>query len=125
MHGAQVGQTVVDIAIVRTPNFAPHGPDRPAETQVRIAVSRYLLARRKSGVQIPSPPPHPDNSTNAGRPGRSSPSYRGMRTESASLPVIRGMGALLSSDDYGVERRANGEPSSVWRYVVEVAGCKP
>jgi hypothetical protein len=36
---------------------APHGPKRPAETRVRTAVGGHLLARRKPGVQIPSPPP--------------------------------------------------------------------
>jgi hypothetical protein len=39
------------------PNFAPDGRDPPAETLVGTAVSRRLLARRKPGVQIPSPPP--------------------------------------------------------------------
>ena len=33
---------------VRTPNFAPDGPQRPAQTRLRTAVSRTLLARRKS-----------------------------------------------------------------------------
>jgi hypothetical protein len=42
---------------VRTPNFAPDGPARPGETLVRTAVSRSSLARRKSGVNLPSPPP--------------------------------------------------------------------
>jgi len=39
------------------PNFASDGPCRPAETLVGTAVGRHLLARRKPGVQIPSPPP--------------------------------------------------------------------
>jgi hypothetical protein len=39
------------------PNFAPDGPARPAKMQVRMALSSNSLARRKSGVQIPSPPP--------------------------------------------------------------------
>jgi hypothetical protein len=42
---------------LRTPNFVADGCWRTGKTQVRTAVSRYLLARRKSGVQIPSPPP--------------------------------------------------------------------
>jgi hypothetical protein len=48
----------VMLALVRTPNFASDGPRRPGKTLVRIAVSASLLARRKPGVQIPSPPPH-------------------------------------------------------------------
>jgi hypothetical protein len=51
-------KTAVDEDFVRTPNFAPDGPQRPAEMQLRTAVGAFLLARRKSGVQIPSPPPH-------------------------------------------------------------------
>jgi RimJ/RimL family protein N-acetyltransferase len=43
---------------LRTPNFAPDGRQWPGETVVRTAVSALLLARRKSGVHIPSPPPH-------------------------------------------------------------------
>jgi len=44
--------------LILTPhNFAPDGPQRPAQTVVGKAVSRRLLARRKPGVQIPSPPP--------------------------------------------------------------------
>jgi hypothetical protein len=38
---------------VRTPYFAPDGPDRPAETQLGTAVSGSLLARRKSGFKSP------------------------------------------------------------------------
>jgi hypothetical protein len=69
----RVGGTEPPRRCVRTPNFAPHGPDRPGETQVRTAVSAPLLARRKSGVQIPSPPPH----TSPGhRPGGSPPPDR-------------------------------------------------
>jgi hypothetical protein len=49
--------TVVDEAVVRTPNFTPDGRQRPAQTLVRTAVGCHLLARRKPGVQIPSPPP--------------------------------------------------------------------
>jgi hypothetical protein len=51
-------RSVIDEAIVRTPYFAPDGPRRPGKTQLRTAVGCHLLARRKSGVQIPSPPPH-------------------------------------------------------------------
>jgi hypothetical protein len=48
MHGDGGGpQTVVDDAFVRTPNFTPNGRDPPAETPVRTAVGRYLLARRE------------------------------------------------------------------------------
>src|SRR5215207_4256213 len=35
-----------------------------AETQVGMAVGCHLLAQRKPGVQIPSPPPHPDDQRN-------------------------------------------------------------
>jgi hypothetical protein len=49
MHGDGGGlRTVIDEAIVRTPNFAPDGPRRPAQTQLCTAVGRHLLARRKS-----------------------------------------------------------------------------
>jgi hypothetical protein len=41
-------RTVVDEAFVRTPNFAPDGRDRPADTPVRTAVGCHLLARRCS-----------------------------------------------------------------------------
>jgi hypothetical protein len=58
---------------VRTPNFAPDGSRRPAQTQLRTAVSRPLLARRKPGVQIPSPPPH---KRTGHRPGGSPPPGR-------------------------------------------------
>ena len=41
------------------PNFAPGGRDRPGETLVGMAVSRRLLARRKSEVQhLTSTPPY-------------------------------------------------------------------
>jgi hypothetical protein len=50
----------------RTPNFASDGRRRPGNTRVRTAVSVFLLARRKPGVQIPSPPPSPDNQGNDG-----------------------------------------------------------
>src|SRR5215211_6736879 len=35
---------------VRTPYFAPDGPDPPAETPARTAVGHYLLARRCCGA---------------------------------------------------------------------------
>jgi hypothetical protein len=38
--------TVVDEAVVRTPNFTPDGRQRPAQTLVRTAVGCHLLARR-------------------------------------------------------------------------------
>jgi hypothetical protein len=50
---------LVDQDFVRTPNFAPDGCRRPAETPAGTAVGWSLLARRKPGVQIPSPPPQP------------------------------------------------------------------
>jgi hypothetical protein len=43
--------------IARTPNFAPDGQQSPAQTALRTAVGPSSLARRKPGVQIPSPPP--------------------------------------------------------------------
>jgi hypothetical protein len=42
-----------DEAFVRTPDFTPDGSQPPGETLVRIAVSRSLLARRKSGGSNP------------------------------------------------------------------------
>jgi len=49
MHGDEGGpRTVVDEALVRTPNFAPDGPQRPAQTLRRTAVGCHLLARRSS-----------------------------------------------------------------------------
>ena len=39
-------------ASARTPNFAPDGSRRPAETLVRTAVSVYLLARRRSPQRL-------------------------------------------------------------------------
>jgi uncharacterized membrane protein len=96
----EMAKTVVDKAFVRTPNFPSHGCSRAAETQVSTAVGRSLLARRKSGVQIPSPPPHrrlwsvaPSGSSRRGRAirrwlaGQQSGSNRG--------------GAFLSSEEFG------------------------
>jgi hypothetical protein len=37
---------------VRTPNFTPDGPQRPAQTLVRTAVGCHLLARRWSRGQL-------------------------------------------------------------------------
>jgi hypothetical protein len=58
--------TRVKLDSLRTPNFAPDGPTRAGKTLVRTAVSDSLLARRKPGVQIPSPPPTLMTSGNAG-----------------------------------------------------------
>jgi hypothetical protein len=44
-------------AFVTPPNFAPDGPARAAKMQVGMALTPNSLARRKPGVQIPSPPP--------------------------------------------------------------------
>jgi hypothetical protein len=49
-------------------NFAAYGRRRPGKTGFRTAVPRRLLARKKSGVQIPSPPP--SNSLVTGLAGR-------------------------------------------------------
>jgi hypothetical protein len=46
-----------EVAFVTPPNFAPDDPALPAKTQVRMALTPNSLARRKPGVQIPSPPP--------------------------------------------------------------------
>jgi hypothetical protein len=45
------------LAFVTPPNFAPDGRQRPGETLVGMALTPNSLARRKPGVQIPSPPP--------------------------------------------------------------------
>jgi hypothetical protein len=55
-RAADLGGDALQRPTVRTPNFAPDGPSRPGETPGRTAVGRHLLARRKSGMQIPSPP---------------------------------------------------------------------
>ena len=66
-HRRVTTPVVVLEAGVRTPNFAPDGPSPPAETLLRTAVSRHLLARRKPGGSNPltSTPPLM-TSTNAG-----------------------------------------------------------
>jgi hypothetical protein len=67
----KVGQgPSVDEAFIRTPNFPPDGSHRPAEMLVRTAVGRSLLARRKPGVQIPSPPPPPSQVRASPAPSR-------------------------------------------------------
>ena len=57
-------------AYLTPPNFAPDSPARPAKMQVRMALTPNSLARRKPGVQIPSPPPH---NSPGHRPGGSPP----------------------------------------------------
>jgi hypothetical protein len=66
----------------RPPNFAPDGPERPGETPVRTAVGRHLFARRKPGVQIPSPPPPLMTSGNVGRAFGGVPFWPGGRVAS-------------------------------------------
>jgi hypothetical protein len=59
-HGDEGGpQTVVDEALVRTPNFTPHGRDPPAETAVRTAVG--LLLTRTEEVRGSIPLLHPQH----------------------------------------------------------------
>ena len=81
---------------VRTPNFAPDGPRRPAPTLVGTAVGTFLLARRKPGVQIPSPPP-PTSQVRASPASsrRRSPhagAARGPRTAPGRVPTSAGSG---------------------------------
>jgi hypothetical protein len=47
-----------NLAFVTPPNFASDAPARPAKLQVGMALTPNSLARRKSRVQIPPPPPH-------------------------------------------------------------------
>jgi transposase-like protein len=42
-----------DEAVIRTPSLAPDGSRRPAQTQLRMAVGRHLLARRCSDQGYP------------------------------------------------------------------------
>jgi hypothetical protein len=68
---------------VRTPNFTPDGPARPGKTQLRTAVSEFLLARRKPRGSNPltSTPPLM-TSRNAGHRhirGRSQRPHNGWR----------------------------------------------
>ena len=79
---------------LRTPNFAPDGLRRPGKTQLRTAVGRHLLARRKSGVQIPSPPPH---------------RYPGHRP-GWSLPLGRRHSRAAAGQQTGSNRERNGQP---------------
>jgi hypothetical protein len=109
-------RTVVDQAFVRTPNFAPDGPRRSAQTQLRTAVICHLLARRKPGVQIPSPP----------RPARtlmpphaSSSGCAAQRTRTPYCATAPAMHALLSSDDFGSSVERTATLHSLWRRVRE------
>ena len=74
--------------------IAPDGQQRPAQTQLRTAVGRHLLARRKSGVQIPSPPPH---------------RYPGHRP-GWSLPLGRRHSRAAAGQQTGSNRERNGQP---------------
>jgi hypothetical protein len=78
LPGHRVTRRSLERPAIRTPNFAPDGSERPAQTPVRTAVGRYSLARRKPGVQIPSPPP-PTSQV------RASPASSGRRSPRSGL----------------------------------------
>ena len=80
-----------NVAFVTPPNFALDGPARPAKMLVRMALSPNSLARRKPGVQIPSPP----------RTRRVFTSYRRQESSGMAGRLYERLAARLGDDPWG------------------------